>query len=85
MVLHSFLFFIICEFSLFLQKDSRVTSSCHLYSLEFRVLLIFDALTSKAKEPSLSCYLTHSSPAMKEKRQIHAFTKGISMKVNVTG
>lgn len=49
-----------------------------VYSLEFRVLLLFEWLLPKAREASLPCYFNCSW----EKIRIYAFLKDIFMKVN---
>lgn len=46
-----------------------------------RDLFLLDWLPLKVKIPSLPCYLIYSGD---EKRQIHTFPKGISVKENVT-
>lgn len=70
MALHRFCFFIICELWI-LGNDSGVIFCCLLHSFEFRVIILLDWLPSKARKPSLNCYLTCSC----KNKWIHAFPK----------
>lgn len=60
--------------------SSGLVSHCCFYYLEFRVLFHLDRLQPKVKGPSLPCYFTIADEEYKE---IHAFPKGISAKVNM--
>lgn len=80
MTLHSLLYLIICVLPWLSKEDSGVVSCCILHSLEFRVFVHLDWVSSKARVLSLPFYVTYKG----EGREIRDFFKCICAIVSAT-